>query len=81
MLTLQTYLVKFFSKLKRARSQKIKQRRDLYVLNLKSYYDVMLFMCQCYQQHFTEFFFWGVIFRLRDMQEYILMFSIALEWR
>jgi hypothetical protein len=28
---------------------------DLYVLNWKSSYDIMLFMCQSRQQHFAEF--------------------------
>jgi len=28
---------------------------DLYVLNWKSSYDVMLLMCQSRQQHFAEF--------------------------
>jgi hypothetical protein len=37
------------------------------------------------QQYFPEFLFlWfldpGICFRPRDMQEYIFMFSIALEW-
>ena len=32
-----------------------KKRQDLYVLNWKSSYDVMLFMCQSGQQHFAEF--------------------------
>jgi hypothetical protein len=32
-----------------------KKRPDLYVLNLKSSYDVMLFTCQNRQQHFAEF--------------------------
>ena len=32
-----------------------KKRQDLYVLNWKSSYDVMLFTCQNCQQHFVEF--------------------------
>ena len=32
-----------------------KKRQDLYVLNWKSSYDVMLFTCQNCQQHFAEF--------------------------
>jgi hypothetical protein len=32
-----------------------KQRQDLYVLNWKSSYDIMLFMCQSRQQYFAEF--------------------------
>ena len=32
-----------------------KNRQDLYVLNWKSSYDVMLFTCQNCQQHFVEF--------------------------
>ena len=39
---------------RRTRSQK-KKRQDLYVLNWKSSYDVMLFTCQDRQQHFAEF--------------------------
>ena len=35
--------------------KKPKKRQDLYVLNWKSSYDVMLFMCQNCQQHFAEF--------------------------
>jgi hypothetical protein len=34
---------------------KPKKRQDFYVLNWKSSYDVMLFMCQNREQHFTEF--------------------------
>ena len=34
---------------------KPKKRRDLYVLNWKSSYDVMLFTCQNCQQPFAEF--------------------------
>jgi hypothetical protein len=49
---------------------------DLYVLHWKSSYDVMLFMFQSRQQHFGILI--CVIVRPRDMQEYILMFSIAL---
>ena len=31
-----------------------KKRQDLYILNWKSSYDVMLFTCQNCQQHFAE---------------------------
>ena len=34
---------------------KAKKRQDLYVLNWKSSYDVVLFTCQNCQQHFAEF--------------------------
>jgi len=37
-------------------------------------------MCQSPQQQFRGILI-CVIFRPRDMQEYIFMFSIALEWR
>jgi hypothetical protein len=40
------------SKLKRTRNQRTS---DLYVLNWKSSYDVMLLMYQRRQQHFAEF--------------------------
>ena len=36
---------------------KPKKRQDLYVLNWKSSYDVMLLTCQNRQQHFAEFQF------------------------
>ena len=64
------------SKLKRTRSQ---ITSDLYILNWKSSYDVTLFMCQSRSTIFPGIVIF-VIFRLRDMQEYIFMFSIALEW-
>ena len=32
-----------------------KKRQDLYVLNWKSSYDVMLFIYQSHEQHFAEF--------------------------
>ena len=32
-----------------------KKRQDLYVLNWKSSYDVMLCIYQCHEQHFAEF--------------------------
>ena len=63
------------SKLKRTQSQ---ITSDLYILNWKSSYD-MLFMCQSRSTIFPGILFF-VIFRPRDMQEYIFMFSIALEW-
>jgi hypothetical protein len=37
-------------------------------------------MCQSRSTIFRRILIF-VIFRLRDMQEYIFMFSIALEWR
>jgi hypothetical protein len=52
---------------------------DLYILNWKSSYDVTLFMCQSRSTIFPGILIF-VIFRPRDMQEYIFMFSIALEW-
>ena len=42
----------------------------------------MMSRCLCakiVQQYFMELIF--VIFRPRDMREYIFIFSIALEWR
>jgi hypothetical protein len=50
---------------------------DIYILNWKSSYDVTLFMCQSRTTVFSGIF---VIFRPSDMQEYICLFSIALEW-
>ena len=50
--TLPIYFSIFLSKLKRTLCQRTP---DLYVLNWKSSYDVMLFMCQRRQKHFTEF--------------------------
>ena len=52
---------------------------DLYILNWKSSYDVTLSMFQSRSTIFPGILFF-VIFRPRDMQEYIFMFSIALEW-
>jgi hypothetical protein len=52
---------------------------DLYILNWKSSYDVTLFMCQSRSTIFPGILF-CVVFRPRDMQEYISMFIIALEW-
>ena len=52
---------------------------DLYILNWKSSYDVTLFMYQSRSTLFPGNLIF-VIFRPRDMQEYIFMFSIALEW-
>jgi hypothetical protein len=49
--TLQTYFSYILSKLKRTRNQ---MTSDLYVLNWKSSYDVMLLMYQRRQQHFAE---------------------------
>ena len=43
---------KFHLTMRHTESQK---SQDLYVLNWKSSYDVMLFTCQNCQQHFTEF--------------------------
>jgi hypothetical protein len=68
--------LKILSKLKRTRSQ---ITSDLYILNWKSSYDVTMFMCQSRSTIFPRIFIF-VIFRPRDMQEYIFMFSIALEW-
>jgi len=51
---LQTYFSEMLSKLKRTRSQKM---FDLYILSWQSSYDVMFFMCESRQQHFTEFVF------------------------
>jgi hypothetical protein len=42
-------------------------------------YDVTLFMCQSRSTIFPGILVF-VIFRPMDMQEYIFMFSIALEW-
>jgi hypothetical protein len=42
------------STLTRRRTQ-AKKRQDLYVLNWKSSYDVMLFIYQSHEQHFAEF--------------------------
>jgi hypothetical protein len=53
---------------------------DLYILNWKSSYDITLFMCQSRSTIFRGILI-CVIFRPKDMQEYIFMFSIALEWR
>jgi hypothetical protein len=50
--TLQTYFSYILSKLKRTQNQ---MTSDLYVLNWKSSYDVMLLMYQRRQQHFVEF--------------------------
>jgi hypothetical protein len=50
--TLHTYFSYILSKLKRTPRQRTP---DLYVLNLKSIYDFMLFMWQSRQQHFAEF--------------------------
>ena len=50
--TLKTYFSYILSKLKRTRNQ---MTSDLYVLNWKSSYDVMLLMYQRRQQHFAEF--------------------------
>ena len=50
--TLQTYFSYILSKLKRTRNQ---MTSDLYVLNWKSSYDVMLLMYQRRQQDFAEF--------------------------
>ena len=75
--TLKTYFSYILSKLKRTRSQ---ITSDLYILNWKSSYDVMLSMCQSRSTIFRRILIF-VIFRPRDMQEYIFMFSIALEWR
>jgi hypothetical protein len=50
--TLQTYISYILSKLKRTRNQ---MTSDLYVLNWKSSYDVMLLMYQRRQQDFAEF--------------------------
>ena len=74
--TLKTYFSKVLSKLKRTRRQ---ITSDLYILNWKSSYDVTLFMCQSRSTLFPEILML-VIVRPRDMQEYICMFSIALEW-
>ena len=62
--------------MKRTRSQ---ITSDLYILNWKSSYDVTLFMCQSRSTIFPGILVF-VIFRPRDIQEYIFMFSIALEW-
>ena len=74
--TLKTYFSEILSKLKPTRSQ---ITSALYILNWKSSYDVTLFMCQSRSTIFPRILIF-VIFRLRDMQEYIFMFSIALEW-
>jgi hypothetical protein len=50
--TMQTYFSYILSKLKRTRNQ---MTSDLYVLNWKSSYDVMLLMYQRRRQHFAEF--------------------------
>jgi hypothetical protein len=50
---LQTYFSLNLSKLKHTRNKK--KTSDIYILNWKSAYDVMLFMCQSRQQHFAEF--------------------------
>jgi len=74
--TLKTYFSSILSKLKRTRSQ---ITSDLYILNGKSSYDVTLFMCQSRSTIFRGILI-SVIFRPRDMQEYIFMFRFALEW-
>jgi hypothetical protein len=73
---LQTYLSYILSKLKRTRSQ---MTPDLYVLNWKSSYDVMLLMCQSRQQHFGGILICTIFRPGIYMQEYIFMFSIALK--
>ena len=50
--TLQTYFSHILSKLKCTRNQ---MTSDLYVLNWKSSYDIMLLMYQRRQQYFAEF--------------------------
>jgi len=63
--------------LKRTRSQ---ITSDRYILNGKSSYDVTLFMCQSLPTIFHRILI-CVFLRPRDMQEYIFMFTISLEWR
>ena len=50
--TLQTYFSLKFIKIEAYTKPKTP---DLYVLNWKSSYDIMLFMCQTRQQYFAEF--------------------------
>ena len=52
MTTLQTYFSSMLLKLKRTPNQKMS---DLYVLNWKSLYEIVLFMCQSRQQYSAEF--------------------------
>ena len=73
---LKTYFSYILSKLKRTRSQ---ITPDLYILNWKSSYDVTVFRCQSRSTIFPAILIF-VIFTPRDMQEYIFMFSIVLEW-
>jgi hypothetical protein len=75
--TMKIYFSYTISKLKRTRSQIMS---DLYILNVKSSYDVTLFMGQSRSIIFRGILI-CVIFRPRDIQEYIFMFSNALEWR
>jgi hypothetical protein len=46
---------KYYKPLRQGGVHEAKKRQDLYVLNWKSSYDVMLFTCQNRQQHFAEF--------------------------
>ena len=75
MSTLTSYFSCILSKFKRTQSQ---VTSDLYILNWKFSYDVTLFMCQSRSTIFPGILFF-VIFRPRNMHEYIFMFSIALE--
>jgi hypothetical protein len=50
--TLQTY---FSLKIIKIKAYTKPKKSDLYVLNWKSSYDVMLFKCQSRPQHFAEF--------------------------
>jgi hypothetical protein len=69
--TLKVNFSYILSKLKRTRSQ---TTSDLYILNWKSSCDVTLFMCQSRSTIFRGILI-CVIFRPRDMQGYIFMFS------
>ena len=52
-----------------------KKRQDLYLLNWKSSYDVMLFIYQSYEQQFRGILICAIC-RPRDMQEYYMLFEI-----
>ena len=52
--TLQTYFSLSFIKIE-AYTKPTNKTSDLYVLDWKSSYGVMLFMCQSRRQHFAEF--------------------------
>jgi hypothetical protein len=76
----KTFLSRYINFLKNDSDKRSQTTSDLYILNWKASYDVTLFMCQSRSTIFGGILI-CVIFRPRDMQEYIFMFSIALEWR